>query len=167
MDLVLFRSLEKQIYIIIASIGNDYLWKIDLLATNYFTKPWKKYKKIENVQYMKCKNRLIIGNIQCLELNKWAYNWEYTVLEIEEQSNIQCSSLSSPQTSFSCVSFATLQSMTLKEAEEKLLIILKQVMEDKLSSTNVEARSTHNCSVLTSLYPVQTHSAVLHLLICY
>lgn len=32
------------------------------------------------------------------------------------------------------------QSMTLLEAEEKLLQILKQVMEEKLTSTNVEVR---------------------------
>ena len=30
--------------------------------------------------------------------------------------------------------------MTMTEAEEKLLIILKQVMEEKLNSTNVEVR---------------------------
>ena len=32
----------------------------------------------------------------------------------------------------------TLQSMTIEEAEEKLLIILKQVMEEKLTALNVE-----------------------------
>ena len=33
------------------------------------------------------------------------------------------------------------QSMTLTEAEEKLLTILKQVMEEKLTSTNIEMAS--------------------------
>ena len=39
-----------------------------------------------------------------------------------------------------CVFVLALQSMTVVEAEEKLLIILKQVMEEKLTSTNVEVR---------------------------
>ena len=34
--------------------------------------------------------------------------------------------------------------MTLEEAEEKLLTILKQVMEEKLTSTNVEVIMSHS-----------------------
>ena len=37
-----------------------------------------------------------------------------------------------------CVVLLVPQSMTVLEAEEKLLTILKQVMEEKLTSTNVE-----------------------------
>ena len=37
-----------------------------------------------------------------------------------------------------------LQSMTIEEAEEKLLTILKQVMEEKLTSSNVEVRDCYN-----------------------
>jgi len=37
--------------------------------------------------------------------------------------------------------------MTLAEAEEKALKILKQVMEEKLTSTNVEVRFSVNDSV--------------------
>ena len=36
--------------------------------------------------------------------------------------------------------------MTVNEAEEKLLIVLKQVMEEKLTSINVEVCSVCACS---------------------
>lgn len=59
--------------------------------------------------------------------------------------------------SLSC-SFFDPQSMTLNEAEEKLLVILKQVMEEKLTSTNVEvfmtmylhASTQHCCHLFSS-----------------
>ena len=44
--------------------------------------------------------------------------------------------------------------MTLEEAEEKLLTILKQVMEEKLTSTNVEVimSHTHQLYFIYSMY---------------
>ena len=39
---------------------------------------------------------------------------------------------------YSDLEFVILQSITIKEAEEKLLTILKQVMEEKLTASNVE-----------------------------
>ena len=38
------------------------------------------------------------------------------------------------------------QSMTITEAEEKLLTILKQVMEEKLTASNVEVRNEDSYS---------------------
>ena len=50
--------------------------------------------------------------------------------------------------------------MKMSEAEEKLLIILKQVMEEKLNSTNVEVCVLHSCSAMSFSKGVWAYRAV-------